>query len=485
MMYHVGQQSSMSKISRSLAQNTALQIGGKVFGTLLSLATFAALLKYLEIDGFGALTKALTFASIFGVLVDLGLTLTATQMISEPGADETEILSNMLTLRFISAVLFLSLGAGLIFLFPYTMEVKIAGAISCLAFFFGSVSSVFVGAFQKRLSLTSAVVAETANRFVVLIAALSLFAIPRSIVAAACIFIVGGIFQLVITLIAVRRHMALTPKASLAIWKQIIGRSWPIALSIAFNLVYLKGDILFMSVFGRTDTEIGLYGAAYKVVDVVTTVPIMFMGLMLPLLTFAWAKRDKQGFGEHLQRAFDALSLIAVPFAFGTFAVGGPVLALIDADLIAAGPVLAILGVATGAVFYGSLFGHAVVAVQKQKPMIGGYFFVAVCATVGYVLFIPNYGILAAAWVTLVSEVLIAVITAVVVLATSKATLSPRLFLAALAASLVMYLGLMFVPFPHVILSVAFGIAVYAVFLPLFGGPSPRTLSKLILPERV
>lgn len=475
----------MSKISRSLAQNTVLQIAGKALGTLLSLATFAVLLRYLEIDGFGALTKALNFGAIFAILVDLGLTLTATQMISEPGADEEEILGNMLTLRLVSSVLFLSGGAALVFAFPYTMDVKIAAAVSCLAFLFGSVSTVFVGAFQKRLSLGSAVLAETANRVVVLCAALSLLVLPRSIVAASAVFVLGGIVQVVITLIAVRRHLALKPRASLAVWKRILVRSWPIALSIAFNLVYLKGDILFMSLFGRSDTEIGLYGAAYKVVDVVTTVPIMFMGLMLPLLTLAWASRKRADFSAHLQRSFDALSLIALPFALGTLAVGGPVLALIDKDLLAAGPVLAILGFATCAVFYGSLFGHAVVAVQKQKGMIFGYFFVAVVATLGYILFIPNYGMLAAAWVTLASEVLIAIIAAVVVLATSKTRLSPRLLIASLAASVIMYLVITLIPLPHVALSVLLGIGIYATVLPLFGGPSPKKFSSLVLPERV
>ena len=43
------------------------------------------------------------------------------------------------------------------------------------------------------------------------------------------------------------------------IWKKIIIKMWPIAISIICNVVYLKGDTLLLSIF-RSQTEVGLYG---------------------------------------------------------------------------------------------------------------------------------------------------------------------------------------------------------------------------------
>lgn len=475
----------MEETSRKIAQNTALQLVGKTLGTVLSLATFALLVHRLGTDGFGALTIALNFAAIFGILVDFGFTLTANQMLAEPEVDEEKVLGNIFGLRLASAIVFLTIGAALVFLLPYRPEIQIAAVIACGSFFFGSVASVFVGFFQKRLALKSTVFAELLNRLCVLVGVALLLSPQGSIITASAMFLIGGIVQVAVMLLTVNQRVPLRLRAEKSEWLRILRRSWPIGVSIAFNLVYLKGDIFFLSLFGRSDTEIGLYGSAYKVVDVATTVPIMFMGLVLPLLVNAVGRNDWQAFRLQLQRAFDSLAMLGVPLAFGAAAVGGPLLAFIKPDLFAAGPIMTILGFATMAVFFGSLFGHTIVALHKQKPMILGYAAVAVLATLGYILTIPVYGAIGAAWVTLGSEILIALITAVVVLRTAKTTLELRPLLRVLGASAVMFGVLTWLPNFHVLLQIAIGIVVYFFVLGLLGGPSLQKIIRLFTPSRV
>ncbi len=475
----------MSELNKKLATNTLWQIIGKGLGTALSLVTFIFLLKYLHTEGLGALSIALTYGSIFAIIVDFGLTLTTAQMIAEPNANENRILSGILSFRVLSAFLFLGLGALLVFLFPYSPDVKLAAVISCASFFFGSVASMFAGVFQKRLAVHYVVIAETLNRSLVFVLAALLPLLQPSIIIAAGIFVAGSIVQLTITFYAVLKFSHVRPKIDLTIWRTAITRTWPIGLSTIFNLVYLKGDVFFMSLLHVSNHDLGLYAAAYKFVDVVTTIPVMFMGLMLPLLTLAWTSHNKVDFKAHLQRGFDGLMLLAMPYAFGAIALGGPLLALIDPDLFPGGRVLALLGPATAAVFISALFGHTIVAIHKQRPMILGYLFVAIVATIGYVYGITHFGMIAAAWVTLISESLIAIITASVVLLTTKIKLSLKKLCAALLASLAMYLAITLIPLPHVILSIIFGIAVYVTVLPLFGGPNPKQLLQLVSPAKL
>lgn len=472
----------MQNVTHKLAKNTAIQVAGKILGTCMSLATFAILVNHLAVDGFGALTVALNFAAMFGILVDFGITLTATAMISEPDADEETLLGNLFTLRVSSAFVFMGLGAVVVFFFPYALEVKIAAALACASFFFGSVATMFIGVFQKRLTLWSAVLAENLNRLGVVVAAIVVAMFAPSIIAAATIFIIGSVIQLVVTLVAVGKHLRIRPQISLPIWREVVRRSWPIGVSIAFNLVYLKGDIFFMSIYKVSDHAIGLYGAAYKVVDVLTTVPVMFMGLLLPLLTHAWVQKNRAMFSEHLQRGFDAFAFLALPFACGAAVTGGALLALLRPDLADAGPVLAVLGAATAMVFFGSLFGHAIVAIRYQRPMMFGYFLVAVLSIAAYMVCIPRFGMLAAAWVTLASEALIMVITACIVLRVSGTQLRLTMFWRALAASGVMLGVLLVLPSVHVVVAIATGVLVYFGALWTVGGPSPKTLYRLVAP---
>ncbi|MEK7139408.1 MAG: oligosaccharide flippase family protein, partial [Patescibacteria group bacterium] len=82
-------------VSQALARNSILQIGGKLLGTVFGLITFYLMLHFFHTDGFGLFTTAMTYVTIFAIIVDFGLTLTTTQLISETGADEAKLLGNL------------------------------------------------------------------------------------------------------------------------------------------------------------------------------------------------------------------------------------------------------------------------------------------------------------------------------------------------------------------------------------------------------
>lgn len=473
----------MSSERQALAKNTVIQVIGKALGTILGLASFSLLIHTLDDAGFGALTKAQTFASIFAILVDFGLTLTTAQMISEPGADEKKILGTMLTLRTISAFIFLSIAPILSLFLPVTTDFRIAVLAFAGAFFFSSIAQVFVGVFQKRLLLTKATIAETTNRLVSFLGVLAVWHWHLGLGAAAGAFVLGGLAHVALMLRGVRGYIPLKPMFDSLVAKSIIVKSWPIGVSIFFNLLYLKGDILFMWLFGRTDIEIGYYGAAYKVIDVVTTIPTTLMGLILPLLVMAWSAHNRPLFAKRMQDGFDILALLAIPFAFGSVFSGIAVMTFIKSSLTPAGQVLAILGPTASVVFLGALFSYTVVAIGKQRIMTFAYALVATLTLIGYAIFIPRFGMWAAASMSLFAETLISIIAAAVVIHTTKWKPNLSMVGKSLLASLIMSVGLLILRNHSALISVPIGVLLYAGTLGLLGGPSLKSFLKIFRPE--
>jgi O-antigen/teichoic acid export membrane protein len=468
---------------RALAINAFIQISGKLLATVFGLLTVVVLTRYLGVEGYGDFTIILGFLSVFAVLVDFGLTLTTVQMISEKGADEDALIGNLLSLRILSAIVFLALAPIVAFAFPYDAVVRIGIAVGAFSYLFGTTATLLVGVFQKRLVIQKAVYAELANRILVLVGALLAPALGLGLITIVGILLIGNAVQLIITLWLASHFVRLRLRAQFAIWREIISRSWPIGLSIFFNLIYLRGDILFLSVY-RSSEEIGLYGAAYKVIDVITMIPVTFIGLLLPVLVALWSAKHTKKFRQSMQETFDLFSILSIPIAFGCVFVSVPLIILIaGAEFAGAGPALAVLGPAASIVFFGALFGHAVVAIEKQKPMIFGYLFVAIITVVGYMVFIPIYGIMAAAWMTLIAELLIAIITAMTVMVVSSFRPKIGMLSRAVFASIVMYLVLMILPEMHVLFLIATGGGVYTITLTAIGGPKPRDLLKILAPE--
>jgi len=472
------------KETRKLAQNAAIQIIGKTTATVLGVLTVAILARHLGVEGYGQFTIALSFLSIFAVIVDFGLTLTTTQMISEHEADEPALLGNLFTLRILSAIIFLALAPVVAIFFPYDNIIQLSIAVGSFSYLFGTTAQMFVGVFQKRMLMSRAVMAELANRTAVLIGVICAPIFNFSVVDIVWLLVIGNGTQLIIMLAQTRALVAFKPRLNLAIWKTIIKRSWPIGASIFFNLIYMRGDVVFLSVF-RSNAETGIYGAAYKVVDVVSAIPVMYMGIALPLLVAAWSASRTNRFKDYMQKSFDFLSIAATPIIFGSIAVGVPIMQLIaGSDFTQSGQVLMILGPAAAIVFWNSLFGHAVVALNKQKIMTFGYLAVAVFTVIGYVIFIPQYGMWAAAWMTLFSEMLIGLLTFAVVWRISHYFPSLKMLSKAVLASIIMFIVLKLLADLHIAILLPLSMIVYAVALTALGGPKPKEVLNLFLPEK-
>lgn len=471
--------------SKRLAKNTAIQIGGKLMATISGVVTVGILSRYLGTSGYGDFTFVLTFLSIFAVLVDFGLTLTTTQMISEKKADEEKLLGNLLSLRIVSAAVFLGLAPVLAIFLPGTEGLLIAIAVGAMSYLFGTTAQMMIGVFQKRLIMWQAVLAESANRTLVLFGVIAAPFFGFDLVGILWLFVIGNAAQLFTMLFFARRQVSFKPAWDMRVLKEVLHRSWPIGASIFFNLIYLKGDVLFLFLY-RSSAEVGLYGAAYKVVDVMTSIPVMYMGITLPILALAVTSRNKKGYEKTMQSTFDFFTIIALPFIFGSIALGVPVMEMISgSEFTESGQVLKILGPAASIVFFGSLYGHTIVALNKQKPMTLAYFIVAVITVAGYLILIPRYGMYGAAWMTVIAELIIGIISFIVVVKVGKHIPRLTIFFKAAAAGLLMYLTLGFLPDTfHVLVDIGLASLTYFVVLSALGGFKPIEVFKLFLPEK-
>lgn len=474
----------MPSESKQIAKNTAIQLIGKVVSTLLGVFSVALLARFLGVEGYGQFTIIMSFLAIFAVMVDFGLTITTVSLISEQDVDEEKMLGNLLSLRIISSILFLSLAPIVALFFPYPNVIKWGIAIGASLHLFTSTAAMLVGVFQKYLDMGKAVLGEFANRAFVFIALLLAPTLNLGLIGVVWIFVLSNALMFLIDWYYARKYIRIRFAFDKDIVKHIFATSWPIGASIFFNLIYLRGDVLFLSLF-RTESEIGQYGIAYKVLDVMTAIPTMFMGLMLPILVASWSAKNGPRFKEKMQESLDFLSFVGIPFVFGCLLLGVPTMIFIAGpEYEEAGKIMWIFGAVITVLFYNTLFGHAIIAINKQKQMMWGYALVATITIIGYIATIPTYGIWAAAWWTLIAELLIGVLTYIMVYKTSGYRPRPQAFYKAILASLLMSFGILIVHWPHVIFDILFGGIIYVLALHFLGGVDIRNIPLLFLPER-
>ncbi len=465
--------------TRKIAHNTIIQMIGKGISTIIGVVVIGMLTRYLGESGYGQYITIMAFLQLFGVLVDMGLYIVLVKKISEPGADEQRLTSAIFTLRLVSAVIFLGLAPLIVLFFPYPAVVKWGVLVTSLSFLSITLNQALAGVFQKHLRMDRVVIAEVLGRIVLVSATYAVIQAGLGLLWVMGSVVIGSVTNFIVTFFFSRQLVRIRLRFDVAVWKQVIKESWPIALSIAFNLVYFKADTIILSLY-KSASAVGIYGAAYKVLEVLTTVPAMFAGLVLPLLATAWAAADTERFRRVLQKSFDAMAMIALPLAVGTMFIAQPVMDLVAPDFTDSAAVLRLLIIATATIFIGNLFGNTVVAINKQKTMMWLYLGVSIVSLTGYLIFIPRYSYFGAASMTIVSELLITITAGWIVLRYSRTRLSGKVFARALLATASMGAALWLTAGLHVIVQLIIAVAVYGAVLIAVRGITKDTLQEVL-----
>ncbi len=466
-------------LTRSVAQNTFYQTFGRFASIFIALLVFVLVARHLGVSGYGSYATASAFLQFFSIVVDLGLYIYLAKTLGVPGIDEAAVTSNVFTLRLVSAVVILGFAPLVVLAFPYPAVIKLTVAVLCVSALFVTLTQVLVGVFQKTLHAGKFILGELVGRLVLLAVTFAAIRAGAGLVGIAWVVVLASAVTFAVTFAWARRYMRIRLAFDTALWRRILSSTWPIALSIMFNVVYFKADTIILSLFYPA-RDVGIYGAPYKVFETFISVPSIFVGLLTPILAAAYLT-DRARFARILQRGFDTLLLVAFPLVVGTQFVARDVMQLIAPGFSASGPVFQILVFGTGAIFLGYLFSNAVVVVDKQRTMVWVYATVALSSLVLYLLFIPRFSYFGAAAVTVAVESVVALIGARVVLKTSGVRLRTARPMLILASALVMA-GVMWIgrELPWYI-NGTIGVAVYAAAAVVFRAVDRSLIGEVML----
>lgn len=395
------------KLTAKVFYNSLVQVGGKLIGTFLGLLAIAWFARYLGSEGFGYYTTATAFASLFAIVADLGLTLVASQMINQPDADDERLLGNLMSFRLISATLIVSLAPLVASLMPYSAAVKAGIWLAAGAYLFNNFNQIFVSLFQKYLRTDYVALSDVLSRLIWVIGAYLTVNRNWGLSGVFWTMVVANVFSFVFQYLFAKKLVPLKLKFDMKIWRVIMSKSWPLLTTSALNLIYLKADIVILSLM-VAPAAVGLYGAAYKVVDVLVSLPFIFAGLVLPILTSHRSAGKLADLKRSWSKFFDYTIILALPLTIGGIYLSGPIMRLVAGpQFLAAGPILVILMIAVLMVFLSCVFTHSVISWEKQTKLIPIYLFTAVTALPVYYWGIKNYSYFGAAWGTVYSETMI------------------------------------------------------------------------------
>lgn len=463
-----------------LVRNTVLQTLAKVLSIGLGWFTVIAMTNHLGAVGFGSYTIMVAYLQFFGVAADLGFVLVSSQLLAERPQDREIIFANLLTFRLLTAGVLIFMAPMFIWFFPYSDAVQNGVVVLSLSFFLIALLQVFTGLFQATLKMGRAMLAELLGRAVLLVVLLVAMSSGFGLQFVVWGVVLGSFANLMLAFVLAQPLAQVRLAYDKELWQAIWLRSWPIAVGIVFNLIYLKADTLILT-FVRDEVEVGVYGAMYRVLEVLITFPTMFASLLLPLLAGYWINAQKDRFATLTQQSLDAMVYMALPLVVGVWMTAPQLVPLFGADFVELGvPILRWLVVAIAAIFVGTLLGHIVVAIGQQRAVLRVYGGAAALGLALYLFVVPMYGAYGAAIATVLIEIVVTIFLYQFLKRHTSLLLSAGSIVTAMIAVFPMMLFLVFTTSAPLYLTIVASIIIYLVGLYMLGAITPQFVSVVL-----
>ncbi|KKP59558.1 MAG: Heteropolysaccharide repeat unit export protein [Candidatus Magasanikbacteria bacterium GW2011_GWC2_34_16] len=469
-------------LTKTIAHNTSIQLVGKTVSTLLGIIAVMIMTRSLGLEKFGWYAMAVGYLQFVGILSDFGFTVTTANMLAEPQFDKPKLLNVLFTWRFITALIFQGLAPLVFLFFPYPTPVKIAVAITAVSFFVQALNQIFTAYYQVQLKTVITITGEVLGRLA-LVGGVALIAYYHA--GFLPVMITITIAAIISTIYMWSKITGLRFSLDKIISKAIYTKIWPNAVAVIFNSFYLQGDRVILPLFVSA-TDVGLYSAAYRVLDIVVQMAAMIMGIMMPLITYAWSRNLKTEFKIHYQTALNLTALILLPVLAGMIILANPIMLLVGgADFVSAGKILIVLSSAILGICFGMVFGHTALGIGRQRQALWIYGIDAVLSIIGYFIFIPRYGIYGAGGVTIFSELFAGIMLALLVRHYSATKLKFFTFGKIIFASAIMA-GLVYLFQPlSLIWSVLIGAIIYSALVLILKIISWNTIKEIFAKNKL
>ena len=271
--------------------------GSAVF--LLLLLVIAG--RWLSTADYGIFQYALALTTIVETIMDIGLGPVTVRAVARDRSSASRLFRHVLGLKLIWVAL------GLTLLGIVTPLLRSDPVIIRTCYLMGISSAI------RSYLLTTRGLLQGLDRFdleallvvcdrVVLLAAgsgalLAGYGLPGLVLA----FVISRSVMLVGVLIALRLFLgAVAPIFDRAAWRELQAAALPLgAFMIVLNM-YTYIDTVILGVM-RTDTEVGLYGASYRLYEGLTYVPSIMAAVLTPRLSYLFVK-DRQAHGHLFRR---------------------------------------------------------------------------------------------------------------------------------------------------------------------------------------
>jgi len=387
----------------SLARQSGMLAIGRGGAKAANFVGYLLIARALGPAAYGGLIFALSVGSVLIFIPNMGLDPLYSREVPAGSTNARDLLAIVLRLKVLGSGLFLAAYLGVLYLSATSAAVRGSALIIAFALILNAIGDTWrtVLISGGRAGLAGAL--EVIPAFVLVLASISVISRIPTIASAAWSLLAGQVVAGILgALVVLRMPGKPAASGSRATLVRVLKMAGPLMLIWFLSDLYLRVDMTLVF-YLRGDSETGLYGASYRLVDGMCSAALVVCSVALPRMASAWTEGVER-WRHELKRARQLVLLIALPVAVILTAFPKPIIVLLyGSKFTPAAESLRILGPAGLLLGLGFVYGAAL----TSTGLVWAQFRITVYALIANVLlnlvWIPRYGGPGAALATVVA----------------------------------------------------------------------------------
>jgi O-antigen/teichoic acid export membrane protein len=387
---------------RRLTADIAVQIAGRILNLILGVAVTIVVVRALGEHRFGQWSTIFAVSDLAGYIGELGIDRVTVRYAAGDKEREPEYLGAMVSIRALLSIPVTLAFLAITLAISQDSTMRISSVILALLLLMPPLSSLIV-VFQLRVRNDLTMAVMTLNSVVWTASAVAISVLSGGMVAMSVAFVGAFVVSLAVQTVLVKRLATIHVRASRPLWKELARFAVPVGIAGMLTLAYGRIDqVLVFQLAGADDA--GLYGAMYRILNTTAFVPMAVMTTLFPVLSAV----NKDEMRRLVQQACEYLAMASLPIFFFVLVASAEIVNLLfGPEFVQGHNALKILMGAFVAICFGYVGGSMIVVLRLQRMFIR-YAVIALVINVGLnLIFIPKYGYIAAAWITLITEVFV------------------------------------------------------------------------------
>jgi O-antigen/teichoic acid export membrane protein len=394
-------ESTRSRATRDVVR----QLLGRALNLGLGIVVTAVIARSLGDAGFGVWSSLLVVVQMSAYLANLGIEQVGVRRAAAEPEREAEWIGATVALRALVSLPATLISIVAVLLISESGNMVLAGLLASLTILCSGPDTVRA-LLQLRLRNDVNVAVMTFSSIAWGASAIAVSAAGGGLVPLAVAFLISTLATTVLQVVVGLRAGGIVLVGSRHLWGPLARVGLPLAGAGVLVLAYARIDqVLVLELVGAR--EAGLYAAVYRILEQAHFLPLAVSLTLLPLISAAHPA-DPARVRELLQTTAGYLAVVSLPALGVALAAAEPMIELLfGAEFSAAAPALPVLMGAFVLICFGYLSGNLVVVLGLQRRFLL-YAVIGLVFNVGLNLaLLPSYGFLAAAWITLATELLV------------------------------------------------------------------------------